>query len=140
MKTKLFGKVLAVAGAIAALAAASISIYMNPPSAVKGHAQDDERLQGLQQIDFAVKAYYRNHQALPDRLDAVENGNGLTSRSNWKDPVTHQLFEYDVTGKTTYQLCADFAADSEKDANSYIGAFRDHHKGHDCFQQDVNAN
>ena len=59
MNTKSFGRLLAIAGAIAAVAAVSVSIYLNPPSAVKGHALDQERMQGLQQIDFAIKAYYR---------------------------------------------------------------------------------
>jgi hypothetical protein len=139
MKTKFFGKLLAIAGAIAALAAVSVSIYLNPPSAVKAHALDQERLQGLQQIDFAIKGYYRTHQVLPDRLDVIENVNGLSALSSWKDPVTHLLYEYDVIGKTTYRLCADFSADSGKDESPYIVAFRKHHKGHDCFQQDVNA-
>lgn len=139
MKTKFLGRILAIAGAIAALAAVSVSIYLNPPSAVKAHALDQERLQGLQQIDFAIKGYYRAHQVLPDRLNVIENMNGLSSRSNWSDPVTHLPYEYDVIGKTTYRLCGDFSADSGKDESPYFAAFRKHHKGHDCFQQDVNA-
>jgi hypothetical protein len=142
MKTKSFGKPLAITGAIAAIASVSYSIYLNPPSTVKAHSLDQQRLQSLQQIDFAIKTYYRNHQALPDRLDTVEIGNGLSERSNWRDPVTHQPYQYDIMSKTTYRLCADFSADSadsEKQERPYLGAFRSHHKGHDCFQQDVNA-
>jgi hypothetical protein len=139
MKTKSFGKLLAIAGAVAAVIAVSVSIYLNPPSAVKAHALDQERLQGLQQMDFAIKAYYHNHQALPDRLDVAENEDGLSARSNWRDPVTHQPYEYDVLSKTTYRLCADFSADSEKEQNRYVMGFRKHHKGHDCFQQEVNT-
>jgi hypothetical protein len=139
MKTNFFGKLLAIAGAIAAVTAVSVSIYLNPPSAVKAHALDQQRLQNLQQIDFAIRGYYRTHQVLPDRLDVIENMNGLSSRSNWRDPVTHLPYEYDVIAKTTYRLCGDFSADSGKDESPYIAAFRKHHKGHDCFQQDVNA-
>jgi hypothetical protein len=139
MKTKSLGKVLAIAGAVAAIGAVSVSIYLNPPSDVKAHALDRERMQSLQRIDLAIKAYYRNHQGLPDRLDLIENSNGLSAKSNWRDPVTHLPYEYDAMSKATYRLCADFAADSEKDENPYSVAFRDHHKGHDCFQQDVNA-
>jgi len=139
MKTKPFGKLLAIAGAIGAVAAVSVSIYLNPPSAVKAHALDQRRLQGLQQIDFAIKNYYHNHQALPERLEAAGNENGLSARSDWEDPVTHLSYEYDVLGKTTYRLCADFSADSEGDKNPYIFTFRKHHKGHDCFQQEVST-
>jgi hypothetical protein len=138
MTTNSFGKVLAVAGAITAVFAVSVSIYLNPPSAVKAYALDKQRLQSLQQIDFAIKAYYRNHNALPDRLDVVENRTGLSARSNWVDPVTHQPYEYDVLSKTTYRLCAYFSADSEREDNPYITSFREHHRGHDCFQQQVN--
>ena len=139
MNTKSLGRLLAIAGAIAAVAAVSVSIYLNPPSMVKAHALDLQRMQGLQEINNAVKTHYRNHQALPERLDAIENTDGLSERSNWSDPVTHRPYEYDVMGKTTYRLCADFAADSEQEENSYIYAFRKHRKGHDCFQQEVNA-
>jgi len=140
MKTKSFGKLLAIAGAITAIIAVGISIYLNPPSTVRAHEVDQQRLQSIQQMDFAIKAYYRNHQALPDRLDAAQDVNGLSRRSNWTDPVTHQPYEYDVTSKTTYRLCADFSADSEKNENAYGIAYRNRHKGHDCFQQDVNTN
>ncbi len=139
MNTKSLGRLLAIAGAIAAVAAVSVSIYLNPPSAVKAHALDQERLQGLQQIDSAIKAYYRRHQVLPDGLDAVESKNGLSARPNWNDPVTHQPYEYDVLSKTSYRLCADFSADSESQENPYAFSFRKHHKGHDCFQQEVNT-
>jgi hypothetical protein len=90
-------------------------------------------------MDFAIKAYYRNHHVLPDRLDVVENKASLSARSNWRDPVTHQPYEYDVVSQTTYQLCADFSANSEKEENPYVLGFRKHHRGHDCFQQEVNA-
>ena len=139
MKTNLFGKLLAIAGAIAAVIAVSVSIYLNPPSAVKAHELDRERLQSLQQIDFAIKNYYHNHQALPDRLDAVESTGGFAGQSNWSDPVTNLPYEYDVLGKTTYRLCAGFSADSEQGENRYFVGFHKHHKGHDCFQQEVNT-
>jgi len=136
---KLFGKLLAIAGAIAAIAAVCVSIYLNPPSAVKAHALDQKRLQSLQQIDSVIRDYYRNHQALPDRLEVVENKNGLSSVTNFSDPVTHRPYEYDVLSKTTYRLCAEFSADSEKEEEPYYGSnFREHHKGHDCFQEDAN--
>jgi hypothetical protein len=58
---------------------------------------------------------------------------------NWTDPVTHSPYEYDAMSKTTYRLCADFAADSKKGEDRYFAAFRSHHKGHDCFQEDINT-
>jgi hypothetical protein len=130
--------ILAIAGAVAAVAAVCVSISLNPPSAVKAQALDQQRLQGMQQMDFAIKAYYRTHQALPDRIGSLENS-GLMDRSNWKDPITHQPYEYDLAGKTSYRLCADFSADSEPDDHPYGTGFRQHHKGHDCFQVDVNG-
>lgn len=139
MKTKPFGMLLAVAGAITAVAAVSASIYLNPPSAVKAHALDQERLQALQRIDLAVKAYYRNHHTLPASLDGVEDNGGLSAPSNWNDPVTHLPYEYDVTSKTTYRLCADFSADSQQEENPDVFAYRKHRKGHDCFQQVTSA-
>ena len=138
MSAKPFGTILAIAGAVAAVAAVCVSISLNPPSAVKAQALDQQRLQGMQQMDYAIKAYYRTHQALPDRIGALEN-NGLMDRSNWKDPVTHQPYEYGLVSKTSYQLCADFSADSETDDHPYGNEFRKHRKGHDCFQVDVNG-
>lgn len=139
MRTKSFGKPLAIAGTTVVVAAVCVSIYLNPPATVKAHALDQQRMQGLQQIDFAVKNYYRSQKVLPDRLDAIENKDGLSAHSNWRDPVTHQPYEYDVMGKTTYRLCAVFSTDSGKNENPYAVTFPPHHKGHDCFEQDVNA-
>jgi hypothetical protein len=139
MKTTSLGRFLAIAGTIAAVTAVCVSIYLNPPSAVKAHELDQDRLQGLQQIDMAIKAYYRDHQALPDQLDVIENKDGLSARSTWRDPVTHQLYEYDVIGKKQYRLCANFSADSEGGENPFAPTFRKHNRGHDCFQEDVNA-
>ena len=139
MKTRAYGKLLAIAGAVTAVVAVGVSIYINPPSSVRAHALDQERLQGLQRMDLAIKAFYRTHQLLPERLDAIRNNNDLSAGSNWEDPKTHQPFEYQVVSKTAYRLCADFSADSEPDENPYFRAFRKHHKGRDCFEQDVNA-
>jgi hypothetical protein len=136
LKTSSFGKHLAIAGTITAIIAVCVSIYLNPPSAVRAHTLDQERLQNINQIDFAVKAYYHDHQYLPDRLDTIE---AMNARQNWLDPVTHQPYEYDVMGKTTYKICADFAADSDKSTDFYTFPYHPHHKGRDCIQQDVNA-
>ena len=139
MRTKLFGTILASTGAIVAVTAVSYSIYLNPPSTAKAHALDQQRLQGLQQIDNAVKAYYRANHALPDRLDAIRNYDGLNAHSGWQDPITHQPYEYGAVSKTSFRLCADFSADTDADENPYYGEFRKHHKGHDCFVEDVNG-
>ena len=139
MRTQLFGRYLAIAGGVAAAAAVAVSIYLNPPSAVKAHSLDGHRLQSLRQIDMAVKGYYRGHQVLPDRLDAMRSNGSLAARWDWNDPVTHRSYEYEVVTKTAYRLCADFSADSDEEESRYGPAFRKHHKGHDCFQQDVNG-
>jgi len=139
MKTGLSGKLLAAAGAIAAVSAVCVSIYLDPPSAAKARALDEERLQSLQQIDSVIRGYYRNHQSLPERLDVVENKGGLLTQSNWSDPVTHLPYEYEVTGKTTYRLCANFSAASESADTPFVAGFRSHRKGRDCFQEEVDA-
>lgn len=61
MTPHLLGRVLVVAGAIAAVAAVSVSIYLNPPSAVKAQALDDRRMRALEQMNFAIRNYYRAH-------------------------------------------------------------------------------
>lgn len=137
MKTKTFGKVLAIAGAIAAVLAVCTSIYLNPPSAFKAHNLDQKRLVGLQDVSSSINIYYHNRQALPERMDVLVNGDSLSEHPDWTDPVTHLPYEYDVTGKTTYRLCADFAADSDGDNGTYISTFRKHHKGHECFDLEV---
>jgi hypothetical protein len=137
MTTRLLGKVLVVAGAVAAVAAVSVSIYLNPPSVVKAHALDDRRMQALQQMSIAIRNYYHEHQALPQTIGDIENHNGLSPQLDWTDPLTHQPYGYSVAGKNSYRLCADFAADSETVESSYTMSLRKHHKGHDCFQEDV---
>jgi hypothetical protein len=137
MTNRVFGKVLVIAGVGAAIAAVTFSIALNPPSLVRAHALDDQRMQALEQMNVAIGNYYRVHHALPQTIDDVENRNDLSPRSDWTDPVTHQPYEYSPAGRNSYRLCADFAADSKTAENPYVMSFRKHHKGHDCFVEDV---
>ena len=137
MTPHLPGRVLVIAGAAAAAAAVSISIYLNPPSAVRAHTLDDQRMRALQQMNFAIRNYYRAHQALPQTIGDIEKHNGLSPRLDWTDPVTHRPYDYGVVGKNSYRLCADFAADSETAENPNAMSIGKHHKGHDCFEEDL---
>jgi hypothetical protein len=131
------GKLLAILGAIVAVAAVSTSIWLNPPSEVRARAFDQVRLSDLQHVEFAIKKYVDLHHALPVDLKALEGENGLLTQQNWHDPVTKQPFEYEIISENSYRLCANFARNSEKTENVYDYQFKNHGAGRVCFQYSV---
>ena len=138
MKKRLsIGQLLAGLAAVVAVAAVATSIWLNPPSEFRARALDQKRLGNLRQTENAVKIYYTLHQNLPPDLKALDSEDNRLAQVNWHDPETQQPFEYAITGKETYRLCAVFSRHSERDDNPYDMLARKHSAGRDCFQYSV---
>ena len=108
----------------------------------RGKKLDQDRVTRLGNLQMNIEDYYRPHGYLPKYLKDLTDNSGYTSfsESNTKDPETGDLFEYEVTGQTSYKLCATFSTDSIKGDYSstvvyspYANAFV-HPKGNKCFE------
>ena len=107
------GKVLSIVVTLVAVAAVSISIWLDPPSQTKARSLDRERLNGLRVTENAIWKYFDVHQALPADLKALDIEKNQPMQANWDDPETHQPIEYKITGERSYRLCAQFAYNSD---------------------------
>lgn len=100
---------------------------------------DEQRLQNLHKIarDLYQEAVDNNNleetftlpQSLPDEEDTV-------------DPISGEPYDYQVISGTRYQLCAEFATDSDRinqTDTSYqnFDEFWQHPQGKHCFELDV---
>jgi hypothetical protein len=129
------GKALAIGAALTAMLAVSISLWLNPPAENRARALDLERMRRLKFVELAVDKYFVDHQTLPRSLDALDAEKNQLVFQNWHDPDSDQPFSYEVTGDTSYRLCANFARSSENQSSQY-----DKHKaGPDCFDVKTKA-
>jgi len=97
---------------------------------------DKIRVSDLQNISFAIDAYWERNEQLPEKLEDLQKQT-FHVRSI-QDPKIGELYEYTVLGDTTYELCAIFETESEIDSKSVFGQFpEDHSIGRNCFEREV---
>ena len=125
------GRVLSVLAALVAGAAVATSIWLNPPSENRARSLDRKRLEGLKLTEDAINKYYDIHHALPADLTALDSEKNQAIQACWHDPETHQPLEYEIKGKQSYSLCANFARNSDwQTPEEYL--FKKHGVGRDC--------
>lgn len=120
-------------------------ISAGSPFELRGIKFDQTRISKLQLLSTAVDGYVMKQQKLPQNLEDIfrdSNNTSGYSREYYKDPETNQDFEYNPKEKYSYELCANFSADSpEKNPsvyqNSYQDRFGEYKKGRYCFNLTV---
>ena len=116
---------------------------------------DDQRINQLQQLMYAVNTYSDKTGSLPDSLATLVAQPDGAYLSNVTDPESHQPYVYRLTSKSTYAVCATFDLPTpEGDTNgmysgsmngytdkSYLPSFWQHSAGLKCFDltQTVNG-
>ena len=98
-----------------AVAAAVITgfVIIGSPSAERTRRFDQQRVNDIQQISYAVDAYWTQVKALPPSLGSLMSNN-FYYVSNINDPLSKQPYEYRIVSTSTYELCATFESDSTK--------------------------
>jgi hypothetical protein len=88
---------------------------------------DARREADLRHLRLAIDLYWTRNARLPATLPELheEAGTAIYER----DPQSGQLYTYIVKGGDTYQICAQFALESERP-----GSFWSHPAGRQCFQ------
>lgn len=92
---------------------------------------DDRRVGDLQQLARTIERYYVDTESLPAELDALVNG--WISSGLPRDPTTATEYDYEVTGSSTFRLCAEFARESRPNAEP---EFWSHGPGRHCYSLD----
>lgn len=84
-------------------------ITAGSPSAERERRMDDQRVNDLQMISYAVEQYYQREGTLPASLEeAARQPYAYVTRIT--DPETGTPYEYVPTAGAAYQLCATFDA------------------------------
>jgi hypothetical protein len=120
-------KVLVIIVVLVVLGALGGGFYLiGPPSEGRARRFDERREMDLQRLRLAAYLYWTRNKRLPTTLDdlAKEAGTDIYSR----DPQSGQPYTYALKGGDTYELCAEFARESEGRGN-----FWSHPAGRYCY-------
>jgi hypothetical protein len=81
-------------------------VVIGSPQKQRQRQFDARRVKDLQSIARAVDRYWTRHKELPGDLDVlgVEPDLHVTIR----DPETDDIYEYRITGESSFELCAVF--------------------------------
>ncbi len=112
-------------GALAVMTVISGFLIIGSPSHIRALRLDQQRVSDLQTLQYSITNYYQQKRALPSALEALTDP--LTGTIVPLDPVTGQPYEYSMTSPLTFNLCANFSANSTDTAGQ--GAYRDSYGG-----------
>jgi len=104
-----------VTSVVVVLTLAAALTQIPNPAQVRAEKIDNQMVSDLRDIQWRVDDYYRANNALPEDLQTLYGEFSAPSA-----PAEKAEYRYEITGNTTYQLCAEFAYDSSPGAdNSY---------------------
>lgn len=140
----------AVASAAVIVLAIIASLFVvGSPSKQRDVRLDQDRVSDLQTIQSSLIDYWRDKEALPESLVALEDD--IIGYRNPVDPESGETYEYTMTGELTFQLCATFTTQSDfSDKETYAtpmmydfgymgGNFNiwSHEMGRGCFDRTI---
>lgn len=127
------------------LGAVAFGIYIvGSPSQQRLIQFDQRRISDLQQISFAVDAFWQINEKLPAGFDDLKNQRYYYIQSV-TDPKTGVAYEYRVLGDKLYELCAIFETNSSQSAERikvpapFSEQSWNHGIGRTCFQREEMA-
>lgn len=125
-------RLLATGVAAAVLVVVIVGLYLaGSPAEARLLRLDDRRVADLRSISWSLAEYRRAHGRLPATLDSLPMAIGDASRL--RDPVSERPYAYEVTGDSSYSLCAEFARPSPSERGGRYDAAWLHRAGHSCF-------
>lgn len=135
-------------GILALVTIVSGFFIVGTPAAARLARFDAQKVNDLQNIQSQVLYYWQAKQALPQTFNDLNNS--LSYGPVPVDPQTGQPYEYTPKGKLSFELCADFNAESRANPTGLlqngattpirsIGAPDNwqHSAGHVCFERTV---
>ena len=119
---------------VAVVSSIIVGIFLlGPPSEWRLRRLDERRVSDLRELSYAIDEYWTRESMLPSSLDE------LSWEDEWLaglvDPETREPYEYRMLSSRTYELCAEFAQETDiggRDVPSQYLWF--HGSGRQCFQ------
>jgi len=106
---------------------------LGPPSEWRLRLLDERRASDLRELSYAIDEYWTRVGMLPVSLDE------LSWEDEWLpelvDPETGKPYEYRMLSSRTYELCAEFARETDIDGRDVPSQYLWFHgSGRQCFQ------
>jgi len=112
------------------------------PSTQRLLRYDNQRIADLQNIQWQVVSYWQRKGTLPETL--TEIADPISGYTLPKDPESSESYEYKITGKNMFELCAKFNQNSLEHNRimmaKSIGMMNEnwnHNMGHQCFDRTI---
>lgn len=133
-------------GAGAAIVVLATLVYgflnIETPSVVREMRLDAEQVSDLQDMEWRIEEFYRLNNALPETVTELYVGIPVPQA-----PEERPAYVYEVTGDTTYELCATFTNASDRTAEmtearpvperEFFAYTWDHPSGYYCFNRTI---
>ena len=127
------GRVMAIFSAVAVAAAIVAGLFvLGTPEEQRAERFDARRVQDLRTLSYTITARWTQTQRLPAGTPELIDGQSMSRLP--VDPVSKAPYEYRVTGRRQYELCATFDRTSPVHE---LGDFWAHEPGRKCFAFDV---
>jgi len=116
-------------------------VSIGSPSKQRSVRFDEQRVENLSSIQYAVTDYYRANDKLPIDLAILSQGTTYYI-SSLVDPETKADYEYRVVSTNKYEICATFSAsniteNSSTRANYQVSDLWLHKAGRTCFEREA---
>lgn len=103
---------------------------------------DNQRVYDLQAIQSQTVYYWQQKNKLPQSLDDLRDS--ISGFAPPLDPETDNPYPYRITGKLSFELCADFSLPSTSGLSPKaprvpggLGDNWEHKEGHVCFSRTI---
>lgn len=129
-------------GVLAVATVLSGFLIMGTPFQARLYQFDEQKVSDLQEIQSQIINYWQQKQKLPENLSDLNDPiSGFTAPP---DPQTNLAYAYKATGKTSFELCAAFNAETQFPSpytpQSPMGSTGDswqHAAGEVCFERTI---
>lgn len=139
-RSDLIARIFSLASLAVVIAAFVASwFFVEAPKTARARRLDDIVINNIYNIENAVNVYYDRYEKLPADLEVLKSdSNVYLDLAALSDPETKQAIVYRQLGDQSFELCANFRLDSERDSAkeravpSYAGGSKDHRAGYYC--------
>ncbi len=107
---------------------------LGSPRTQQLYKYDEQKVSDLENMNSQIMSYYYNKGSLPKSLEDMNSNYYIVKI----DSQTNKPYEYQKTGTTTYNLCAEFNKTSIDNGYPNGVSFWKHPAGQHCFSQTVN--
>lgn len=105
------------------------------PKETRNRRVDDQIVSNFYSLESGINSYYDKHKVLPPSLDLVKAEVSYLNSDAMLDPVSKEALVYEISGTSTYKLCATFRTsnmDKNREEFRYVEDNKRHEAGYGC--------